>query len=294
MDYTILGLNGGGMRGALQIGALQQFSEDRQEKHLHNIFTGGVYGISVGALIAAMIAFEFSVDELELLTGVLGNIQEFVHPLNLGSVANFMSTNGLDDGSKIYTLIETEFKKRDLDLSTLRIGDAAIPLHIVASDLTDLKTVIFGPSVRVWDALRASFSLPYIFTPHVVDGHLFVDGAVLCQRIMNVIPKHVREQALLLLTTQTREITVENYITRVPFCRSTKESHTTKTLYPRNTCLLVEDNTQMFSFWESGETMKHLIGVGRSAYLQFRTESIHQKLTEDGGLGRTEILECLG
>ena len=83
MKYTSLGLNGGGMRGSLQIGALQELAEQEDEKQLSNIFTDGVYGISIGALIATMIAFEFSVVELNLVTEMLGNMQDAFQPLRL-------------------------------------------------------------------------------------------------------------------------------------------------------------------------------------------------------------------
>jgi hypothetical protein len=279
MKYTSLGLNGGGMRGSLQIGALQELAEQEHEKQLSNIFTDGVYGISIGALIATMIAFEFSVDELNLLTEMLGNMQDAFQPLRLQTLLGLTQTNGIDSGSKIYELLESEFKKRGLEFGTLRIGDAAIPLHIVASDLSTLKVTVFGQSIKVWDALRSSFSLPYIFTPHIVQDHIFVDGALLCQRIVDVIPKSKRSSALLLLTAQHSEITLQNYLAMVPFCKSIKETYWTHDTYPENTCLLIEDSAQMFSFWESAEIVKHLIAVGRASYSEFRAKSLDKELT---------------
>ena len=47
----ILALNGGGMRGALQAGALSELSTQVGEPELWKLFPGGVYGISVGAII---------------------------------------------------------------------------------------------------------------------------------------------------------------------------------------------------------------------------------------------------
>lgn len=278
MKYTVLGLNGGGMRGSLQIGALQELSDQLNEKYLHNVFTEGVYGISIGALIATMIAFEFSVDDLNLLTELLGNMQEAFNPLRLQSLLALTQTNGIDSGSKIYDLLEKEFGKRGMDFKTLKVGDAAIPLHIVASDLSTLKVAVFGQTVKVWDALRSSFSLPYIFTPHTVNDHLFADGALLCQRIIDVIPRNLRNRTLLLLTSQERKVTLQNYLGMVPFCRSIKETHDTHDKYPENTCLLLEDSAQMFTFWESGDIVRHLICLGRAAYRKFWSKSLNEKL----------------
>lgn len=287
MKYSVLGLNGGGMRGALQIGALQELSEQESEPCLHNLFPGGVYGISIGALICTFIAFEFSISEFQEFVECLGHIQDAFHPLRLQTILSLTQTKGLDDGSKIYDLLKKAFADRNLDFDTLRIGDAAIPLHIIASDLTDLKPVIFGPSIRVWDALRSSCSLPYVFTPHEFGGHLYVDGAVLCQNIMNAIPVDLRSQTLLLMTSNGREINSANYLSRVPFCRTIKETYDIHRKYPRNTCLLVETESSMFTLYESTKIVQHLLLVGRSAYREFRAEGLREELTEDGDGGRT-------
>jgi len=279
MKYTGLALNGGGMRGVLQIGALQAIAEETNEKLLHNIFTDGIYGISMGALIATLIAFEFSVDDLSVLTELLGNMQDAFQPLRLQTLLGMTQTNGIDDGSKIYTLLDTEFKKRGLDFGELRIGDAAIPLHIIASDLSTLKVAVFGQTIKVWDALRASFSIPYIFTPHTIENKLFVDGAILCRRILDVVPQKDREKTLFLMTAQTKEITIDNYMSAVPFSRNIKDTHSMKDMYPLNTCLLIENSAQMFTFWDSVDIVRHLLGVGRTSYHKFRTEGLHEKLT---------------
>jgi predicted acylesterase/phospholipase RssA len=279
--YSILGLNGGGMRGALQLGALCALSDKVGEPQLYKVFHDGVYGISVGAIISSLIAFGFTIEELNKFTDYFVNIQDSIHPPRLQSFLTFAHTRGLDDGALIYKQIDSIFKTRGQDLASLRVGDALIPLHIVASDITNLKIVRFGPGARLWDALRASMSLPFIFTPHVIRGSMFVDGAVLCQNIMSVIPKSDRAKSLLLLTTHTASVTPENYASVLPFCRSLMETHRIKELYPENTCLLVEDNTQMFSFWDNRNALQNLVNLGRGMFLDFWTKRGHQELAHD-------------
>ena len=281
MDYTVLGLNGGGMRGVLQIGALQSLSEEKNEKYLHNIFTDGIYGISIGALIATLIAFEFSVDELDVLSEMLGNMQDAFQPLRLQSLLSFTQKNGIDDGSTIYTMIVREFEKKGMDFANLRIGDAAVPLYIVASNVTTLKTTVFGQSMKVWDALRSSISMPYIFTPHVINDQMYVDGAILCRRIVDVIPVKDREKMILLLIAQSKGVTAENYMSALPLCSNNRDTHAIQRSYPKNACLLIEDDAQMFTFWESADIVRHLLRVGRSNYGKFRSESVHQESPEN-------------
>ena len=278
MNSDTLALNGGGMRGALQIGALQELASESSDQSLTDRFSGGIYGYSIGALIGTLIAFEFEIDDFGPLIELLGNMQDTLNPLRLQTLLAFSEKQGVDDGTKIRGVLEEAFKARGMDLKTLRIADAAIPLHIVASDLTDLKAVIFGPSVLVWDALRASFSLPYIFTPHEIGGHVFVDGGVLCQNIMNVVPAAKRERTLCLLNAQSKDSVVKRYLSTVPFAKTIKETYDTQEKYPRNTCLLIEDESKMFSVWKSEEIVEHLLAVGRRCYAEFRTKCRNQEL----------------
>jgi len=273
----ILALNGGGMRGALQIGALQELAAE-SDKTLIERFSGGVYGYSIGALIGTLIAFEFEISEFRPLIELLGNMQDTLNPLRLQTLLSFSEKQGVDDGTKIREVLVSAFKLRGLDFGRLRIADAAIPLYIVASDLTDLKAVIFGPSVLVWDALRASFSIPYIFTPHEVGGHVFVDGGVLCQNIMKVVPVEKRERTLYLLSAQTKDSVVKRYLSSVAFAKTIKESYDTQDRYPQNTCLLIEDESKMFSVWKSEEIVEHLLAVGRRCYTEFRAKCRNEEL----------------
>jgi len=290
MNYTILGLNGGGMRGALQVGALREISAERGEPYLYKVFHEGIYGISIGAIMSALIAFKFSIDDLSQFLEYLANIQHSVQPLRLQAFIGFGATNGLDDGAQMFKKLSDIFAKKSLDLKTLKVGDAAVPLHIIASDITHLKIVRFGPSIRVWDALRASISLPFIFTPHAIGDSLFVDGAVLCTNIMTAIPKHQRGQTLLLMTTHSASVTRDNYVGVLPFCRTIMESHNTQREYPENTCLLVEDNTQMFSFWDNRGAIEKLLAVGREMYLLFRAKCRLQEASHDTDGSRAQVL----
>ncbi len=57
------------------------------------------------------------------------------------------------------------------------IEDAALPLHVVASDLVFGNEVLLsrGPAV---DAVPASAAIPGLFPPLDIEGHLLVDGGV--------------------------------------------------------------------------------------------------------------------
>jgi patatin-like phospholipase/acyl hydrolase len=56
--FQKLALGGGGVKGILHIGALQELS-----KHQPLIFPEGVYGSSIGAVIGTYVAFGLPIDE---------------------------------------------------------------------------------------------------------------------------------------------------------------------------------------------------------------------------------------
>ena len=133
----ILALNGGGMRGALQVGALLEFpSED-----LCKTFCDGVYGISVGSIIATYIAFGFSAHDICEIFAEWVDVP--LAPLTILSLKNAYSEThgGLDDGSIIRERMRQNFAKRKgLDFDSLRIADAHIPLHIIATDVERVQS----------------------------------------------------------------------------------------------------------------------------------------------------------
>ena len=263
----ILALNGGGMRGALQVGALLEFPVSL----LDTFKDGGVYGISVGAIIAAYIAFGFSPSDLAEIFEEWADVP--LTPPSVASFSNLYTTNGLDDGSVIRERMQRNFSKKGLNLDTLRVGDALVPLHIIATDLTNVRAVVFGKSMHVWDAVRSSISLPMVFTPHVIQGRMFVDGGVMCPDISACIPAEERENTFFLLTTRSIPPPMDHYIDAVASCTSTRGAHNIKARYPSKTCLIVDDETPTLDIWSSVESIRIITERGRAAMKTFLQEA---------------------
>ena len=258
----ILALNGGGIRGALQVGALMELSTPLLEA-----FNDGVYGISVGAIIATYIAFGFTAADLSEVFKEWVDVP--LNPPSFSALSNAYnaSKGGLDDGNIIRERMRRNFAKKGLDFDTLRIRDALIPLHVIATDVENVRSVIFGKSMRVWDAVRASFSLPLIFEPHVIDSKLFIDGAILCNDISHCISADDRANTFFLLTT--RSVPSESYFEVVWSGPSTRASYDIQKRYPDRTCLIVDNETPTFDMWSNTERVTATIDRGRAAMREF-------------------------
>ena len=161
-------LAGGGARGFAHIGIIKALKEAEVPfDHLG--------GTSIGAVIAAGLAHEWSVEELtERMRDV------------------FVTHNPLDD----YTLplIALLRGRKASNMLKLNFGDARIeelpkPFFCVSSDLTTGR-IHEHRGGALWRALRASVALPGILPPVIHHGHLLVDGGVMNNLPVDVMREH--------------------------------------------------------------------------------------------------------
>ncbi|UIR57181.1 patatin-like phospholipase family protein [Sphingobacterium sp. SRCM116780] len=160
-------LGGGGARGLAHIGVIR-------ELEVQGYRIDEVIGCSIGALIGAIYA-----------QGGLDILEEWMLQLNRKSVFQLMD----------FTMEPAGFMKGTKIMETLKkiIPDTAIesfPISFkaVANDLKDEKDVIFD-SGSMYDAIRASISIPAVFTAVKRDEMTLFDGGVLNPLPVNLVSK---------------------------------------------------------------------------------------------------------
>jgi NTE family protein len=163
-------LAGGGARGFAHIGIIKALQEA-------GVPFDRLGGTSMGAIIAAGLAREWSVQELtERMRAVFVDdnpLSDFTYPM----VA-------LVRGKKVSARLREHFDE-------VCIEETPLPFFAVSSDLTTGRIHVHREG-KLWHALRASVALPGILPPVTHHGHLLVDGGV-----MNNLPVDVmRDQAL--------------------------------------------------------------------------------------------------
>ena len=150
-------LGSGGARGVAHIGVIEELEKQGFE-------IKSIAGTSMGALVGGMYA-----------TGNLEVYKEWMCSLDKMDVFNLIdftfSKNGIIKGDKILK----EMKKMIPDKN---IEDLSIPFVAIATDISNDKEVVFN-SGSLYDAIRASISIPNVFTPFDKDGSHIVDGGVL-------------------------------------------------------------------------------------------------------------------
>ncbi len=170
MDIA-LALGGGGVRGLAHIPMLERVEA-------HGMKVKAVAGTSMGAIIGALVASGNSAAEIR--EGIDRHIirsddkvKDIFEKKNdlmiwLKAVGPSWHRSGLltADGFLGYLLEQ---------LDAEHFEDLKLPLKVVATDFLSGEPVIFesGPLLP---ALQASMSIPGVFVPVELDGHLLVDG----------------------------------------------------------------------------------------------------------------------
>lgn len=150
-----LALGAGSTKGYAHIGVLQVLEEN-------GIPVDMISGCSIGSIIAGIYAAGTDLYLLEKLALEL----DIRTMLDIGK----LNAGGLIRGDKIEELI-------GLLTHGKRFSETNIPLYIVAVDAGSGELVTFREGL-VKRAVRASMSIPAIFTPVPIDGRYYVDGGV--------------------------------------------------------------------------------------------------------------------
>lgn len=163
-DGTAFVFAGGGSLGAVQVGMLQALIEA-------GVRPDFVIGTSVGALNAAYFAGSPDLEGVKRLADIWRGLRRHdIFPVSLASAMRLLrNPESLVDPVNLRALVEARLPFR-------RIEDAALPLHVMATDLAGIGVLLSqGPAV---DSVMASAAIPSIFPPVVVNGQSLVDGAI--------------------------------------------------------------------------------------------------------------------
>ncbi|MCF7495107.1 patatin-like phospholipase family protein [Vibrio sp. L5-1] len=150
-------LGSGGARGLVHVGIIRWLIE-------HGYQIKSISGCSIGALIGGVYA-----------AGKLDEFEEWVTSIDQSDMAMMLDfswqSSGIFKGDKIIDTL------RGL-IGEISIEALPIPYTAVAANVADEKEV-WLQSGSLFDAIRASISLPLFFTPHVINGEALIDGGVL-------------------------------------------------------------------------------------------------------------------
>ena len=161
-------LGSGGARGLAHIGAIEALIE-------HGYTITSIAGCSMGSIIAGMYAAGQLREAKEWFLRV--DKQLILRMMDI----NLLSRNSLVKGARI--IKELQSIVPDCPIETLNI-----PCAIIATDMLHTEQVIFQ-SGSLFDAIRASISIPLFFQPVELNDRLLIDGGILNPLPLDIVPR---------------------------------------------------------------------------------------------------------
>lgn len=203
--FRRLALGGGGAKGILHIGALQELSKQQPLE-----FPDGIYGSSIGSILATYVAFGLPIDNTIPLLKKYLVFEKIAPKPNFAQMAKSLSTKGMYDMDAFEQLLIDFFQEAGMDMKGKTIRDAKMPLYIVSSNITKGIPTLFSNDIPVLAALRCSCCIPGVFRPQALYGQLYVDGDMFSPAISKLVPKDETTLILNLKKQNAKVMTPDN------------------------------------------------------------------------------------
>lgn len=195
MKNVALVLGSGGARGLAHIGAIEAIEE-------RGYTITSIAGCSMGSIIAGMYAAGQLAEAKKWFLRV--DKQLILRMIDI----NLLSVNSLVKGQRIIKELETVVPDRPIE-------ELNIPCAIVASDMQNTEEVIFRTG-SLFEAVRASISIPLFFEPVQMGNRLLIDGGIL-----NPLPLHTIQRTegdiLVAMDISGKDAMPEDEAQNVPF-----------------------------------------------------------------------------
>lgn len=173
------------MRGALHLGGLRALLEFQDKL----VFPDGIYGYSIGCIIATALAFNLKLEQIQQMIDESMHLESVVREPKLSMFTDLVDKCGLLSMDEVEQSIIKAFLNQGVDLRNKVIADAPQKLFIGASNLTLRRPVFFTGQVPILTAIKASCCIPCFFQPQIVYGQVYVDGGVYMYYFDEYLPK---------------------------------------------------------------------------------------------------------
>jgi predicted acylesterase/phospholipase RssA len=172
-------LSGGAFRSITIVGCIKFLEEQNQMK---NITT--VVGTSAGSIIGFLTVLGMSSRDMTTFIKDL-TTKDYIKDMDMSEILNLFQTYGVNSGTIIEQFVsEALTQKLGLgDITFLELAkhtgkNLVVCVGNISKEREEFWSVDTSPSTSVIKAIRASCSLPIIFTPVTHKGDLYVDGGL--------------------------------------------------------------------------------------------------------------------
>jgi len=279
-SFSILGLGGGGIKGYLQIGVLEDL--ELLVGPLHEHFKNGIYGCSIGSIIATAISFGMPISKIKHLFNKFSDMNIILGKPDLTKIKDVLVKKGVFDMNNLESILIKGFEEFGIDIKNKKLLDALIPLKITSSNVSKGISTIFQGNIPILTAIKCSCCIPLVFRPQLFNGSVYLDGGFITNILLNVIPKEDREKTFCISIVHTKykissssleSMNPLEYLYRLYKTNCVYES--SKTFYYNNLDLSYDKGSGITAFTQ--EEKDEMMLIGRRAFLNFLTKRSFQK-----------------
>ena len=166
--------SGGGVKGILHLGALKALEEGNYLKNIKNYG-----GASAGSIVGFLLYIGYTYNDIMILNLKINIIDRCYELTDIFEFFNIYGLMNYDPGERfLRLLLETKFKKKHMSFKEMH-NLTGKTLHINSINVNTKKEIIFNyintPDIDVVDACLASASLPFIFSPKIINDEYYID-----------------------------------------------------------------------------------------------------------------------
>lgn len=242
--FQSIALGGGGVRGGIFVGALTALHKIRGNL----VFSDGIYGCSIGSVMATAIAFGLSPETIRAMFEEDFQLSAALPALRLTHIQSINAQKGVFSMDKFEELVATSFAKHGVDLRGKKVGDAPQKLFIQATNLTTCRNVWLTGDVPLLAAIRCSCCIPFLFQPQTLFNNVYVDGAIMEPCIHKLVPPeclvlHIERSPLPVFPAQLENMPLNEWFTRVFAISRAKHLPSNVIAFSNNTINILQELT---------------------------------------------------
>lgn len=184
-EKIALVLGGGGAKGLAHVGILKELEK-------YDVEVDFIAATSMGAIIGALYALEGNVNLIKQFTDVKSKDLISINDVSL-------SMKGILKGNIVEEILRGLYGNSTFE-------DTKVELAVNAVDVETGEEKIFRNG-KLLDAVRASMSIPLVFMPKKIEGHLYVDGGLANNLPYNLVPKKYKKVIVCNVSSKIPKIT---------------------------------------------------------------------------------------
>lgn len=257
--------SGGGIKIFIFAGCLKYLDKNNLLDNLH-----GICGTSTGSIISTALSLGYNLSEItELLIKI--DFNKFSNIKSEG-ILNFFENFGIDNTDEFERVFKIVIKaktsnenitfKELYELTNKKLIIYCTNLNCMECEYFDyIKT----PDFKIIDALIASISIPFLYSPKKINDIYYVDGALTNHYPIEYFEKDIENTIGFMNVRKINENVdirnLENYFFAICLCSSTKLVKDTFNKFKDNT-IVIESDQNIIEFDLSIDKKYELINFG--------------------------------